>query len=111
MDDADFLKSENTPADGGYGFRFGKYKGRTVAQALALNPGYLVWAHDNVGHFSLDADLLAQARAADDQGRIRRSYARSFGSYGNWYDDPDYDARMDAYPTHDAFLGLDFGDL
>lgn len=36
---------------------FGKYKGMTVAEVIAENPQYLLWAHDTIEWFKLEESL------------------------------------------------------
>lgn len=64
---------------------FGKHRGMTVGAVLDQNPGYLVWAHENVEFFSLSETLLAQAQNGkairDEEWRSQRSdrYASETG--------------------------------
>lgn len=37
---------------------FGKYKGKTVQDVIEMNPGYLIWANENVSFFALSSPLL-----------------------------------------------------
>jgi hypothetical protein len=41
---------------------FGKYRDKTVAEIAAENPGYLEWCLDNLDHFHLTEETLAEIR-------------------------------------------------
>lgn len=43
---------------------FGKYRGKTVAEVIGLNPGYILWLHDEAG-FVVDGDIVDAAYSAD----------------------------------------------
>lgn len=47
--------------DYGDSFTFGKYRGRTIAEIIAKDPQYIVWAHNNVDFFKVKSGVLATA--------------------------------------------------
>lgn len=44
--------------------QFGKYRGVTPAELLAIDPGYIVWATDKTSHWVGSKEIVAAARAA-----------------------------------------------
>jgi broad specificity phosphatase PhoE len=46
--------------------RFGKYEGKTVAEVIKINPGWILWASENVSFrlFQPTAEVLQAARDA-----------------------------------------------
>lgn len=61
-DDLDLLEEflEATIDDEPLGF--GKYKGRTPKEVLYINPGYIVWAKENVSLFECSDEVYEQAK-------------------------------------------------
>ena len=49
-----------------YVFQFGKYKSLLVTEVLETDPQYILWAAENVSHFSPTEEVLAEARFACD---------------------------------------------
>lgn len=52
----------NTVDSFDYVFKFGKYKGKTFRDVYWLNPGYLLWAHENVRWFTLSDEMLSRVK-------------------------------------------------
>jgi hypothetical protein len=48
---------------------FGKYRGASIADVLAEDPQYLVWAQENVGGFDLHHSLLEIAESDAERTR------------------------------------------
>jgi hypothetical protein len=46
---------------------FGKYKGKAVEDILFFDPGWLVWAAENVKGFDLDEEIYEEARYGEEQ--------------------------------------------
>lgn len=69
-------------------FRFGKYKGWTVHEVMAVNPSYLVWCARNIEWFHLDLEILSEAEDMYTEQAIRKvSRPRFFA--GNVPQDPE----------------------
>lgn len=73
---------------------FGKYKGQMLSNVMRIDPGYIIWAVDNIEWFKVDDDIYEEALARKEASTIRHSYHRSFGRFGD-HDDDDRD-YMDA---------------
>lgn len=43
-------------------FDFGKHKGLTVGEVLEVDPGYVLWAHENTERLRLSPELEQQVR-------------------------------------------------
>lgn len=51
--------------------QFGRHMGKTIDEVAEKDPGYLIWAHENVGRFKLPDDLyqaLLRDEAETDTG-------------------------------------------
>ena len=69
-------------------FTFGKYKGRNVDSICYENPKYCIWAHENVGFFSLTPEQLVLANnRIDNIEEAKAEWAEEvygFGGNGLW---------------------------
>ncbi len=74
--------------DRDYILPFGKYKGTSVGDVLELNPGYLLWAVENIEWFDLHADILEEAEEVMDDNEAEKEFDRRVnGMYpdrNNW---------------------------
>lgn len=61
---------DNTP------LTFGKYKGRTPWELYQDDPGYLVWAWENVGPHVCSRDLYELAQEASEEGDDLTGFGR-----------------------------------
>lgn len=54
---------------------FGKYRGRTLADVMAVEPEHVGWAIERgaIDASTLDADVLAEAQAAYEDERLERA--------------------------------------
>ena len=48
---------------------FGKYQGATIRDVLHDDPGYLIWANENIESFELSYLLVEAAEGGDDPSR------------------------------------------
>jgi len=80
-----------------YVFEFGKYKGKSYRKVSDINPGYLIWCHNNVDSFTLDKIEFNHLRE-----RCSR-YLRIYRPDDSEYDDGDGE-YFDINPYN-----LDFG--
>ena len=50
---------------------FGKYKGKTVKEVMTLDPGYILWAYNNIEWFTIDKETYLDAHAlCDTEGAV-----------------------------------------
>jgi uncharacterized protein (DUF3820 family) len=56
--------SEVTIFGKGNRLTFGKYKGMLIDDIVALDPDYLVWAHNNITWFEMEESLLEDVMIA-----------------------------------------------
>ena len=52
-----------------YKLLFGKYKGRTIEEVIMLDPGYILWMHDEK-RATFDKKILDAADEADTNDRF-----------------------------------------
>lgn len=71
--------------------RFGRWKGRTVADVLELDPAWLIWAHNNVEHFELNHILLDRAEGDDYEYVPRKD---TDGLFALHREDEEYDLEQ-----------------
>jgi hypothetical protein len=53
---------------------FGRYKGEKVRHVLQIEPGWLLWAANNVDGFILDRDVLNDADDAENMNAAAWDY-------------------------------------
>lgn len=82
---------------------FGKYVFRSIRDILLLDPGYLLWAHENVRGFRLDSDVLKDARHAKHEQRQENFVRLHHRSYGDFEHD-------DEILEHESLVGWGVGD-
>lgn len=58
----DLLKKSQK--DYNYVFPYGKHKGKLVTEVIEEDPGYILWASENVISFNPTAEVLQEARDA-----------------------------------------------
>lgn len=61
-----YLKANNKPKQYGLGdiLQFGKHKGCTIAFVLDEDPGWLMWAFENLESFDLSDEMLERVQEA-----------------------------------------------
>jgi len=50
--------------DYNYVFLYGKYKGKLITEIIEEDPGYILWASENIPSFNPTAEVLHEARNA-----------------------------------------------
>lgn len=50
--------------DYNYVFPYGKHKGKLITEVIEEDPGYILWASENILSFNPTAEVLSEARDA-----------------------------------------------
>ena len=80
---------------------FGKYKGKTVEEVMTLDPGYLLWAYNNIEWFTIDKETYLDAHAlCDTEGAVPDYKEKGAGK------EKGAASKQDATPSRDSQLGL-----
>lgn len=61
---------------------FGKYKGQKVDTLIEIDPGYLLWANENVSYFSLTDEQIQACKKKKEPKRVYYPFDEEYAMYG-----------------------------